>query len=177
MNIAAMVGVATGIGIGLIICVAWFIFANTNRKVKTEYDERQQAIRNVGYKYAFYTVLFYEVIMMILAIGRVELPIVPYAQHFTGIILGCIVLGLYCVIKDVYWGLNNNRKRYLVVFAFTIVLNLIPIIMPAMNGTLFEDGQIGMLALNIMVIIMLAILGVALLVKQIQEGSKKDEED
>ena len=177
MSIAASVGVPVGIMVGLILCVIWFKFANNNKKVKTDYDERQEMIRNRGYKYAFYTVLFYEALLMILAIGRIELPMSSYAVHFLGIILGCIVLCEYCVWKDAYWGLNNNRKRYIIIFAFTAALNVIPIAGGIAGGTLIEDGKIGMPMLNIMVLVMLAVVCITMVIKQIRDKSAVSEEE
>ena len=87
MNIYRLTGVAVGIFVGLIICAVLFRFANTNKKLKSEYDERQRAIRNLAYKYAFYTVMFYEVLMLVLGIGNVQIPAPAYAIHYFGIIL------------------------------------------------------------------------------------------
>ena len=64
MNIFALSGVAVGMMVGVIIIVALFKFANTNRAVKTEYDERQLVLRYKGYRVGFYTMLVYEIVMI-----------------------------------------------------------------------------------------------------------------
>ncbi|MCR5669399.1 MAG: hypothetical protein K6G10_00165 [Butyrivibrio sp.] len=177
MKIAASAGLTLGIIVGLVIAFVLIKAANTNHKMKTEYDERQQLIRGKGYMYAFYTLVAYEVIMMIISIGEISLPIERYALDCVGLILGVIVLGVYCVWNDVYWGLNNNKKMYFIIFAVCIIFNLIPVIGQAINGTLIVDGKIGFPILNIMVLIMMAVLGIELIIKKLVSSKNSEEEE
>jgi hypothetical protein len=177
MNIIVSTGLALGIAVGLIIAAILIKVANTNHKVKTEYDERQLLIRGKGYMYAFYTILAYQVVMMILSAGDIELPIERYAQDCVGIILGCIVLGVYCIWNDVYWGLNNNKKSYTIIFILAMLFNIIPIVGMAKGGTLVENGKIGMPILNIMVLFMMAVLGIELIIKKVVNDKKDEQED
>ena len=177
MSIFASMGAAVGLLIGLIICVILFRYANTDKKIKTEYDERQQIVRYRAYRLAFYTIMVFEALVCIAGIGGFELPMVSYVQHFTGVMIGATVLGVYCIWHDVYWGLNNNKTRYMLIFVFTAILNCIPIIGAAKSGNLIIDGKLGMAALNIMVIAMLIVVVVTLLIKQIADKGGKGEEE
>ncbi len=177
MKLGMATGVATGIIVGLIIAFILLKIANTNHRMKTEYDERQQFIRGKGYMYAFFTLIGFEVIKMILAISEAELPIEPYALDCAGIILACTVLGTYCIWNDVYWGLNNNRKTYYIIFAACILFNIIPIAGQAASGTLIEDGKIGLPILNIMVLIMVVVLGIELIIKKLIGDRSSELED
>ena len=47
-------GMTVGLIVGLILAVILLKFGNTNRKFKTEYDERQKEIRGMAYTYGFY---------------------------------------------------------------------------------------------------------------------------
>ena len=125
-NIYKSAGITIGILVGLILAVALILIANNNRKFKTEYDERQLRVRGDAYRYAFYSVIICEVILLILAIGEFTLPIPDYALHFAGILIGCLVLSGYCIWKDAYWGLNNNRKRYGIILVVAGLLNALP---------------------------------------------------
>ena len=176
MHPIASVGVLMGILIGLVIAFALLRFSNTNRRMKTEYDERQQAIRGKGYMLAFYTILTYEVLMIVLSIGEIRLPIEDYVLHFGGVILGCIALGTYCVWQGVYWGLNNNRRRYIVVFAVCGILNAIPVLGLLRGSGITENGKIGFPAINILVLIMMAILAVELIIKEVLDRREKEED-
>ena len=84
-NIYKSAGITIGIFIGLILAVALILIANNNRKFKTEYDERQLRVRGDAYRYAFYSVIICEVILLILSIGEFTLPIPEYVLHFGGI--------------------------------------------------------------------------------------------
>lgn len=167
MNITAFSGIVFGIITGLVICVILFRYANKDKKIKTSYDERQEAIRNRGYKYAFYTVLAYETVLLCFGMARGHLPIPSYALNFLGIILGCTVLGVYCVLKDAFWGMNNDHRRYFIIFAVTGVLNLIPVLGSYITGTLISDGEFTAPIINLMVMIMLLALMIALAVKKV----------
>ncbi|MBR6237807.1 MAG: hypothetical protein IKQ83_02035 [Lachnospiraceae bacterium] len=159
-------GFVIGLIIGLILVVILFRFANTDKKLKTEYDERQEKVRGKAYKYAFYTALAVQALLCTASICQIEIPIEDYILHFMGILFGCLVLGAYCIWNGVYWGLNNDHKRYGVVFAVCIVLNLIAVVGPVMAGMLFEkDGKIGMPALNFLIIFMMAVFGIEFLIK------------
>ena len=177
MNTVMIIGVASGLIVGLIIAGILLIVANTDKKLKTEYDERQKAVKHKGYMYAFYTVLVYQVLMVFVHLGKVEVPVEDFALDFTGVIIGCIVLCVYCIWKGVYWGLNNDPKRYYVIFAVAIILNCFPIIGPAIHGTLTENGKIGLPMLNIMVLIMMFAVIITLVVRSIADRNSAEEEE
>ncbi len=162
MTVARILGMASGIFVGIILCVVLFRYANKDKKIKTSYDERQEAIRNVAFKYAFYTVMAYEMILMASGVAGLSFPSPVYIVNFLGIILGCTVLGVYCIWKDVFWGLNNNRERYFVVYAAVIALNLLPLIIAGFSGgMILNNAQL----VNIMVIIMMAVLLITMVIK------------
>ena len=176
MNAKGM-GFIAGLIVGLVLVVILFRIINTDRKIKSEYDERQLRIRGKAYKYAFYTMLLYHLLMIGLYIGDITIPVDPYVTEFIGIFLGCTVLGAYCVWNDVYWGLNNNKKRYFIVFGVCLLLNLFPVIMPAISGEFERNGIGGAPMLNILVIIMMAILLIEMGIKHFIDNRKADEED
>ena len=175
MKLEASVGITVGIIVGLVIAFALLKAANTNHRMKTDYDERQQLIRGKGYMYAFYTILFYEVLMMIIDIGEFSLPIESYAVHCVGLIIGVIVLGVYCIWNDVYWGLNNNRKRYTAIIVIAIVLNVIPIIRAIGSGEIATSGFDSFPIMNIMVIVWMAIIGLSAVVKKLFVKTEDEE--
>lgn len=169
-------GFVIGLIVGLVLVVIFYKIANTDKKIKTEYDERQQRIRGKAYKYGFYTMLLYHVLMIGLYLGGITIPVDPYVTEFIGIFLGCTVLGTYCVWNDVYWGLNNDHKRYYIIFSVCLLLNLLPIAVPALTGEFKKHGFGGAPTINLLVIIMMAILLIELGIKHLID-KKKDEED
>ena len=161
-NIYKSAGITIGIFIGLILAVALILIANNNRKFKTEYDERQLRVRGDAYRYAFYSVIICEVILLILAIGEFTLPIPEYVLHFGGILIGCLVLSGYCIWKDAYWGLNNNRKRYGIILVVAGLLNALPSDFPYVN---------------LLTCIMLLVVGIELLLKHFLDQRAENTED
>ena len=155
------IGLAVGIAVGLIIAALLVKYANKDHAVKSKYDERQEAVRGKAYRYAFYSIIIYEAVMLVLEIGQIKLPLPSYVMHFTGIIVGCLVLACYSIWKDVYWGLNNNRKRYAIIFLVCAALNAIPVVFTILGKTAFDAAW-----LNALVLIMLAIVGIELLIKE-----------
>ena len=170
-------GFVAGLMVGLVLVVIFYKIANTDKKIKTEYDERQQRIRGKAYKYGFYTMIFYHVLMMGLYLCGITIPVEPYVAECFGIILGCTVLGTYCVWNDVYWGLNNDHKRYYIIFGVCLLFNLIPVAVPALTGEFERHGFGGAPMINLFIMIMMAILLIELGIKHLIDKKKDDEED
>ena len=169
------IGYVSGLMFAAVICVIIFKFANSNRKIKSEYDERQEAIRNKGYKYSFYTVMALEAVMMILSMSEVTFPVATYLVHLGIILIGCMVLCMYCIWNDVYWGLNNNRKRYTAVLTVALVLNIIPIIGVINKGEIATSGFESLPIMNIMVVAWMVVIGLFAMAKKIFVKSEEEE--
>ena len=159
--LSILIGIAAGIGLALVI----FKYSNRNHKMETQYDERQKDVRGKGYRYAYYAMMIYEAILLILSIGEVALPVESYVLHFTGMLVGAMVLATYCIWHDAYWGLNNNRKRYGLIFLALGILNAIPVIGSLARGGMLENGKLATPAIHLGVLIMLVVTGAELLIK------------
>lgn len=171
-NIYKSAGVTIGIVVGLVVAFALIRLANYNRKAKAEYDERQLRVRGDAYRYAFYTVMYCEVILFILAFGEISLPVPDYVLHFAGIIIGILVLSGYCIWKDAYWGLNNNRRRYGIILVVAGILNAIPLFRIQPRRDDFDFPYV-----NLLVCIMLLIVGIELLLKHLLDKRAESTED
>ena len=165
MNIYKSAGVVAGMALGVIILVIIFRFANNNKKTQTDYDERQKAMRGEAYKAAFYTLLAFEVLMVILSAGNFSLPMESYMTHILGIFLGCTVLGCCFIWKDAYWGMNNNRRRYMIFAGVLVILNAIPVVRTLIAGEMIAEGKLSDVFLNLMVLLMLAAMGITGLIR------------
>ncbi len=176
MNISKSFGMGFGIMVGLLLCVLIFKYVNTNHKVKTEYDERQQAIRGKGYTIAFYAAIIMEAVLLVLSIGNVPLFIEPYMAHAAVIFLSCTVLCCYTVWNGAYWGLNNNHKRYYIILAAAFILNAFPVIMTAVNGGgLIENGKTSPVCISLFAALMLIVIGIVMLVRDILDRKAEKE--
>ena len=175
MNIYKSSGIAMGIALGLVICFIIFKYANNNHKVRTEYDERQQVIRNKGYKIAFYTALILNAIMLVLYYGNLPLPLDPYMAHAAVIFISCTVLGCYSIWNGAYWGLNNDRRKYLIVLAATVILNAFPVVMTAIHGGLLENGKLSPVFINLLALVMLASMGIVMVIRARMDRNEEKE--
>ena len=169
MNVFKSSGFAVGIMVDLILVVIFFKFANSNHKIRTEYDERQKELRGRGYMFGFYAIIIYECLMMFLGFCGISVPVEPYFLHFGAILTGCMVLVCHSIWNGSYFGLNNNPGRYAVVFTFVTVLNAVPFIGAVLRGTLMEDGKPGTPFLNLLVILMMLIIGAVMLIRKLTD--------
>ena len=159
------IGLMIGITIGLIVSVLVLKTINRNRKMRTEYDEMQKAIRNNGYRYAFYTVMILEALMCVLS-SSTELPVHPMVIHFVPIFLGVVVQASYCIWKDAYVGLNTNLPRFLVFSVVISLFNLLIFFLAWKNGAAVEDGILQPVAINLLCGLIFAVLGIVALLKK-----------
>lgn len=168
-SIGKTVGVLTGFVVGLVIVVIIAVICNKNRKVKTQYDERQQIIRGKGYHYAFYAIMIFAALNVVLSLAGLELPVVPEVLAFCYIFVGAATNIVYCIFQDAYWGLNNNKKRYLIVFLLIALLNIAIVVRSYLAGTLIEDGRLGTMGTNLLVAVLFLVTGLAILIQMIRE--------
>lgn len=170
MSTAFIVGIVAG----LVVAVLIFKVANKDGRVKTQYDERQEKIRGRGYMYAFYTMAMYEAVMIVFSSAG-DIPVADYIIYMGGIFVGLIVQVTYCIWNDGYWGINNDRRRYLIVFLVCGLVNFIPVIGQAKSGELFRDGRfVGFASLNLITLVLMLFVVAELLLKGIAD--KRSEE-
>jgi hypothetical protein len=176
MNAGVSAGAAIGLMVGLVIAVILIKVANKDHRVKSQYDERQELIKGQGYKYSFYTMMALEVIVMLIEMSGIELPVENYLVHTTAILIGCLVLCIHSIWNDVYWGLNNDHKRYTIIIVIAVILNLIPLVASIARGSFTTKGFDSIPVLNLLVLIWMAIIGLAALVKKFVSARNVEED-
>ena len=172
-------GVVTGLIIGFILVVVFLKFANKDNKAKTEYDERQKVIRGKGYMAGFYTFVVLLAIETIWSIAGYEFPLPDYLVYFSSIIIGITVMCAYDIWNGVYWGMNNDRKKYAIIIIIGLILNIFPIASALVSGQLLsKDPAEALPWMNVIVIAMFIIIGiVALIRKLVDMATAAGEED
>lgn len=174
-NVGKLVGALVGMLVGVVLVIIASKIANKDKKVKTEYDERQKALRGEGYKYGFYAMFIYAAINTIVGISGTTLPIEPAILGFSYIFVGAIVDIGYCIFHDCYWGLNNNRSKWLVVMAIAGLLNLVAVIMAVKEGAFINEGMISTPGINLLCAILLLTLTVCVLIKSVIDKKEANE--
>ena len=171
-NGARILGVVTGILVGLVFALFIVRFVNRNRRMTTEYDEMQKKIRGEGYKIAFYSVIIFEAVMCALTMGM-EMPAEPYVIHFFAIFLGVTVQACYCIWKDAYIGLNTNIKRYIILMVFVSVFNFLVAFRSWKSGELIAEGRFQAQTINLLCGVMFAVIGIVGLVKKLSDREEE----
>ena len=103
------------------------------------------------------------------------LPVEPFVLHFGGIFLGCVVVAGYSIWNGAYWGLNNDRRKYLIVLAATVILNAFPVVMTAIHGGLLENGKLSPVFINLLALVMLAAMGIVMVIRDRMDRNEEKE--
>ncbi len=175
--IGRSLGAAVGILIGIVLVVIIFKIANKNHKVKSEYDERQEIARGKGFRLAFYTIVIYAAINVVLGMAELSLPMDPAVMAFSYIIVGALVDVEYCIWNDCYWGMNNNKVRYTIAFMIIGLINLIVPIGAAINGGLILDGVLSTPGINLLCSVLLITMGITMGLKEFVDSRRVSSED
>ena len=173
--IGRTVGIFLGILIGLIICFIAFKVMNKNGKIKTEYDERQNEIRGLAYKYGFWTTCGYLGILFILSTLEVDIPITTALLYFIGFVIGAMVVCVYSILKGAYFGLNNIQKRWYIFMAFFMVFNFVVSFVEFKSGDMIIDGKLDLPFVNFICGVMFLIIFVTTYIKKSYDNKQESE--
>lgn len=119
-----LIGLFVGIFVGLLLVGILFKWVKKDRRGKCNYDERQMAIRGVGYKYAFFTGLIGEVAIMCVH-DITDKYVSTSVLIFAVVIISIAVYAIYCIGKNGYVALNENPKRETVLFIVIGAINTV----------------------------------------------------
>ncbi len=163
MSTAYIAGIVCGVLAVALVC--WLI-SRINKKngvEKKDYDERQQAIRDKGFRFAYLTLLG---CMAVLALLH-SLDIVTgniSGWLFIGVILSATVHVVYSIYKDAYFRVSDSPRSYIVLFGVLGPVNLIMGAVKRISGEVegvFPTTE----DLNLIVGVMLAIVAISILIK------------
>ena len=173
MSIEMMLGMACGAVVGLVLVIILLKFASKNGKVKPEYDERQEIARGKGFKYAFFTLLTYEMIEGVLTLFMERSFADPLTSATIGIIISVAVYVIYCTWKDAYITLNENRNRLLWVFGVLALLNVGIGMGNLMHGEAISEGMLTFRSINFLAGFLCAVVFMAVIVKGCVEKNEE----
>lgn len=170
MEVFKFAGLSIGIAVGLILCLFIFKFANKDNKLKTEYDERQKALKGRGYMFGFYTMAVFEAVIVALASCGFEFGIPEYALSVFGIFLGITVVCVHGIWTGAYWGINNDIGRYTAVFVVLFIINVLPVVMVVTKLGFNEDFPY----VNLFCTLMLAAIAVTSWIRNIVDKAEEE---
>lgn len=149
MNTAYLIGIVCGIAVGIIALVVMMKFARTDGALRCKYDERQRIVRATGFKFAFFTLLFYD-----LAYGIINSAMDKrWMDDLTGMFIGCcisvVVYAAYAIWNEGYFSLNENPRRMLFVFGVVGLCNMVIGVRNVLEEGLIQDGMLNSKCLNL----------------------------
>lgn len=142
-NQFVFLGICCGMIIGLVLVALLF-----KRKVlDMTFDERQDGVRGMAYKYAFFTLMIAAWIY-----GITDLILGRWCDVLVGISL-CVgvsiaVFAVICIVKDAYLGLKERPRAVMTLFTLVTVFNLGVGGAYLASGQLVEDGVLTFRAVN-----------------------------
>lgn len=136
MNTAYIAGIVCGVLVAL-ICYVIFHVAQKAGKAHAEYDERQQAIRDKGFRFAYLTLIVYMLVFAILNIFELITGDLS-AWLFIGVIISLLVHIIYSIYNDAYFKVSDSPKSFTILFSVVGVSNIVLGVMKRVNGEVTE---------------------------------------
>lgn len=183
-TMGVVVGIIITIAAMILIAFAIFKLGNKDGRVKTEYDERQKIVIGEGYKYAFWTLAALLVVLQIAVEVESDFGESELIQSSLGpltfalIIASILVFCVYSIWNGAYWGLNNNKKYYIITLAIIGGVNVIIGVAAIMSDGLVVDGALSGAFVNLTCgLLMAVVLGAAWIKDRIDKASDDEEGD
>ena len=162
----------------VVISIRLLITKTNTDKQYSKYDERQELVRGRGYKMGFFSMLIMSFIFsMCLSLEEKfmnSLIVPPYIILVAIIFISVIIFAGYCIFNDGYFGINNNRKFYYILFLLIGVFNLTLGTISVAKGTIYENGKLGTETINLMSGIVFLLLGIMVLIKSAIDKKSED---
>lgn len=134
----ATIGAITGLLISLVLLK----ILNKDGKIKTDYDERQKHFYYKGFCYAGFIFLGFMFIYLSLLSFGINLPVTFDTLVWSGTIIALGFTTIYLILHDAFYGLNNNIRRYNIVFFVLFVIFVYEFADALVTGWLVENGLI-----------------------------------
>jgi len=164
----------------LMVIVAALIARKVFHREPTVYDERQERIRGIAYKYAFTAMCVTSVVYFFLCGLDLDRFIEPALAIFIIVIAGIITYAAYCIVNGAYFGINNNKKKWLVLDFVVVVINAACAIEEYVDGDAMENGTLQLTGnANLICAVAFGAVLIALVVKDARdrrEAAGDDEE-
>lgn len=165
--------IVAGLIIGLILVAIVLKVTKRDGSFKCKFDERQELVRGRGFKYAFFTLISYNLFLGLIYPALEKEFMDESIKLILGVLLAILVYACYCIWHEGYFSLNENPKRVLIAFAIIALSNLLIGVVQLSHFGFLVDGKITYHSTNLFCALMFIIVFITLLLKSI---SNKGEE-
>ena len=160
---------AIGVVIGIII-------KKLNGNKKPEYDERQEAIRGIVFKRAFFTLVIYNIAYGVFDTATGIVWCDGFTAMFIGVALSCTVFVVSSIMKGAYFRMDENPKIWTIIIALIAILNATMGIFLLLRGEIVSDGILQMTSMYLVVSIMFFAILLTIIVKRIRDERGEERE-
>ncbi len=172
-KVGFLVGLIIATGLGGLVVVFLIKITRKDGKIKGQYDERQLQAKGNAFKYGFFTQMFYSLALATFSMAKIEIPVENGVLLILGVLLGIFVYAIYCINKEAYISLNENKKRLTIVFGFIGLINLVLGIQSIVHGRVIVEGIITPAVTNLLCAVLILIIAIVMNLHR----SKADEEE
>ncbi len=182
-ELGVIAGVLITIVVVGVIVVVLLKYANRDNKVRTEYDERQKIVIGEGYRIAYWTLAALLVLVQMYKtlaasfgtdyLAKTDFGVIAFGMIIISIMIFCV----YCIFKGAYWGMNNNKRNYVIVIGGIGVLNLVISIASIVRGDFIVDGVISGTVVNFLCAVMMIVVLGAAGIKEVRDKRNADEDN
>ncbi len=167
---AYLAGLICGVVIGILLVALVVVVMRKENAPAKKYDERQIAAQGEAFKYGFYTLGIYMLVLMVCHGTGVELPIDVPLQLLTGLLVSASVLATIMILKDAYFRLDENRTAWILFLAGFAILNFVIGVINIVNHNVLKDGVLSFMGCTNLLcgVVMLYLLAV-ILVKTVKD--------
>lgn len=174
MNGWYIAGAATGVLTVALVAALVNKVAKERRRCGGKYDERQIAAQGKAYKRAYITL---GALCMAYALAD-QLIERPWCSPVAGLFIClCVSIGVWatsCVLADAYFRSGDSAKYYTRLFGLMGLFNLAIGVMRIHDGSILEDGALGIYSMNPIVGLLSLWLMTVILVKQRRDRRDPD---
>lgn len=127
------------------------------------YDERQNVIRNEAYKKGFMVTVIVGIIYGALEIAGITLC-TPGVGSIISIFIGISVFACTAIANDAYYGLNEQKKKMIILFGVVALIQWVSSIMHIIDGDILEEGKLGFAGVSFACAVLFTVITIVSLV-------------
>lgn len=169
-----LIGLIFGMLFAIVVFGVVMIVVLKNKSAN-QYDERQILVQGKSYKYGFFTLIGYFVIMGFL----MEAGLVPFMEDtvvcVVGIMMGLLVYVGHALWNDAYFPLNENKGKVLLCLGLICVSNLLIGLANMSNMNFLTDGKLNFRSVNLICVFTLLVVIAEIIVKTIIDKKSDNE--
>ncbi len=135
-------GLRTGVLVGLVVLLVSVITKRKHKNEQDHYDERQVAVRGMGYRYAFWTLAVELLLYGASFPDDGQYIVAPIVAIYAMVMIAGLVMMAYDVMHDAYFSLSQRRNVLMPAWIAIAASNLAISLSRISEDELWAQGRI-----------------------------------